>query len=694
MVCIIVTGDRITERDLQSKFTGKRQPEKELLDFFESKEELKIFFENIPQIIFIRKAEAGFPVEFASANIPDLGYEPADFKAGKILYADIVHPEDLEAFNFGVISNSERGIKDYTLEYRILTRSGKVRWVEDRTLIQYGKNGRISRYFGIISDITARREITEKLEQEEQKFSSLLNSSSDIIIIIDRNGEFLEVNEAACTILGYGREELLKLTPADIDTRYGNQFSRQVKKIYQERKIAFETTYLKKDGCFIPVEVEAHVMDFEGKTVVLMVARDISEQKQIKRDLLYSQKVSKVMELIISSSPVVVFLSSPKEKRPVEFITENVIFFGYPAGVFTSGELTYEDIIHPLDIEKVRDNLFRNYTEGKNNFYQEYRILTASGEVRWVNEQTFIHFDEKEDIEYLYGTVIDVTEKRQRSDFLRLHRDTGTSLIPTDELQGILRQLLDLALEIEPLDSGCIYLMDEDIGELKLKTCKGLSPAFVKAAAVFGKAQGLANLLRIGKPVYRQYFEIKKMISLEAPPEEKLRATAFLPILSGGRFTAVMQLSSHKADEISETARKQLETIALELGNEIDRLKEKEELRQTSSDFQGLFKSIKDFIFIVNHEGCILHTNPAFRKHLSYTEKELLGKNILSFHPQNRVLEAAKNFSDILERKTSFYNLPFVTREGAEIFAETRFSRGSWKGQEVLVALARPRPAE
>jgi PAS domain S-box-containing protein len=651
---------------------------------------LKIFLESIPPVIFIRKAEAGFPVEFASANVSCLGYDPADFKAGKILYADIVHPEDLEAFNFGVISNSERGIKDYTLEYRTLTRNGNIRWVEDRTLIQYGKNNRISRYVGIVSDITACKALAEKLGQEEQKFSSLLNSSSNIIIILDRNGKFLETNEEAYTSLGYSREELLKLTPANIDTRYGNQFSRQVKKIYQDGKIAFETTYLKKDGTSIPVKVEACVMDYEGKNTVLIVARDINEQKKIKRDLTHSLKVNKVLELIVSSSPVIIFLSSPREKRPVEFITENIILFGYPAGAFTSGELTYEDIIHPFDIEKVRDNLFRNYKEGRKDFFQEYRILTASGEVRWVDEQTFIHSDEKGDIEYLYGTVIDVTEKRQSSDFLRLRRTTGTAFASTDELQEILKQLLDLALEIEPLDSGCIYLTDEGSSELKLKICKGLSPAFVKAASGFGKAQGLANLLRIGKPVYRHYFEIKNMASFEAPPEEKLRAAAFIPVFSGSRLAGVMQLSSHKADEISETSRVQLETIALELGNEIGRIKEKAELQQTSSDFQGLFKSIKDFIFIVDYEGCILHSNPAFRKHLSYTEKELRGKNILSFHPQNRVLEAAKNFSEIVEGKTSLYSVPFVARGGSEIFAETRFSRGSWRGQEVLIALARP----
>lgn len=650
--------------------------------------------DSVPAVIFIRRAEAGFPVDFASVNVKSLGYEVSYFKDGKTLYADIVHPEDLEAFNFAVISNSERGIKDYTLEYRILTKNGELRWVEDRTLIRYGKNGRISHYIGIVSDINERRKLKEKVEQEKKKFNSLLNSSSDAIIILEKDGKFLEVNGEACRRLGYNEEELLALNPAKIDTKFEIQFPRLVKKIHLAGKAVFESTHFKKDGTPIPVEVEAQLMDYEGRDTVLTVSREISEQKKMKKDLSYTLKVNKVLEFVVNSSPVVVYLSSPRETRPIEFITDNIIRFGYSAGEFTSGKLLYEDIVHPLDLEKVRESFFRNYTEGRMDYSQEYRILTASGEVKWVDEKIFIHLDEKGEIEYLHGVLIDITERRQSKDFLRLQRDFASAIASVDEIQDIMRQLLGMALEIETLDSGCIYLLEEEEDKLRLKTCKGLSPAFVNSAADFGKTSGFLNLLRIGKPIYRQFFEIKDIVSLKAPKEEKIRATALIPIFCRGRFAAAMQISSHTADSIPELARKQLETIALELGNQISRIKEKAELQQTNSDFQSLFKSIKDFILIVNLEGCIVHSNPALRKRLSYTEKELFGKNILSLHPQNRVLEAAKNFSDMLEGKTSVYNVPFITKEGEDIFAETRFSRGSWRGQEVLIALSRPRSSE
>ncbi|MCQ1537057.1 PAS domain S-box protein [Methanosarcina sp. KYL-1] len=661
-------------------------------DFFETDEELKAFLDRIPSVIFVRKAEAGFPVEFATANVSVFGYEAADFRDGKILYADIVHPEDLEAFNFAVISNSERGIRDYTLEYRVLTKGGELRWVADRTLIRYGKNGRISRYLGIVSDVTKRRELEQRLDQEKKKFRYLLDSGVDAVIIHDRDGNILEANEESCRLFGYSREEILKLSASDVDRRYGNYVPKLMKKIYQEGKAVFSAVHTRRDGSAVSIEVNACIMEYEGKTAVLAVVKDISEKKQALEDLLHALRVKKVLETVVNNSPVIVFLSGPSEQRPMEFISENISQFGYPAEDFSSGKLAYADIVHPLDLEKVRDTFFRSYKEGRTDFTEEYRVLTGAGDVRWVEERTFIELDEDGDIEYLYGFIMDVTDRRQNADFLRLRFDFGSALASGDELNETLRQLLDMALEIEPLDSGCLYILDWDSGEMKLKLYKGLSPGFAKAASGFEKNSGMARLLQIGKPVYRHFSELSTMAGLKAPPGEKLRAAAFIPLTYRNRVQGVLQLTSHLADELPETARNQLETIAFELGTAIGRIGEKTELRQTSSDLQGLFNSLKDFILIVDQEGCIVHSNPAFRKRLGYPEKELRGKNILSLHPHRKVLEAAKNFSEILDGKTSLYSMPFVDKEGLEVPAETWFSRGSWRGQEVLIALARPEP--
>lgn len=688
----LARGIIISRNGFQNSFSGKKQTGSEIPDFFEafgSFEEVKTVFENVPSVIFLRKAEAGFPVDFVSGNVSLFGYEAADFTDGKLLYSDLVHPEDLEAFGFGIISNSERGIRDYTQKYRVLTKAGKVCWVEDRTLVRYGQKGRIKDYIGFIRDITEEKKLEEKLEYSEKKFKALMEYSDDAIIIHDRDGKFLEANETSCKRLGYSREELLQMTPYDLDAKYKKSLPKQFKRIYRNGKATFDTAHVLKDGSVIPIKLSTHIMEYDGKTTVLTVAKDMREQKKTNEDLLYAMKVQKVLETVVNNSPVVVFLCRPEHKWPVEFISDNISQFGYSVEEFTSGKLLYGDIIHPSDFEKVKDNLMRNCLEGKNEFIQEYRILTRDGQVRWVDERTFIQVDKKGGASYLQCVIMDITEHKQESDFLRVQCDLGIALITTDDFKETFKQLLELALQVSPIDSGCLYMIDKETGALSLETQRGLSPSFLKFASHYEGNSVMARLARNGQPVYKHHSEICSLTNVKLQPHETLKATAFLPISYKGEFVAALKLISRTEDEIPLNVRNTLETIATEIGVAIGRVMEKTELKKTCDDLEALFNALKDFLFIVDVDGCIVHCNQAVSKNLGYSPEELKGKSIISLHPQNKVLEAAGNFSQLLEGKESSCTIPFVSKKGIEIPAETRINRGKWKGREVFISLSR-----
>ncbi len=688
----LARGTTITRNEMQNSFSGKKKTGSEKPDFLEafgSFDELKAVLENIPSVIFLRKAEAGFPVDFVSENVSLFGYEAADFKDGKLLYSDLIHPEDLEAFGFAVISNSERGIRDYAQKYRVLTKAGKVRWVEDRTLVRYGQKGRIRDYIGFIRDTTEEKELEEKLEYSEKKFKALLEYSDDGIIIHDRDGKFLEANKTSCKRLGYSREELLQMTPYDLDPKYKKSLPKIFKRIYREGEYNFETVHMRKDGSIFPIILNTHIMEYDGKTMVLTVAKDMREQKKTKEDLLYAMKVRNVLETVVNNSPVVVFLCSPENKWPVEFISENISQFGYRVEDFTEGKLLFGDIIHPSDLEKVKDNLRRNCLEGQTDFSQEYRILTGDGQVRWVDERTFIQADEKGETAYLQCVIMDITERKQESDFLRIQCEMGITLITTDDFKETFKQLLDLALQVSPIDSGCLYLIDKETGALSLETQRGLSPNFLKFASNYDGNSVMARLARNGQPVYKHHSEICSLTNVKLQPNEKLKAAAFIPISYKGEFVAALKLISSTEDEIPENARKTLETIATELGTAIGRIMEKAELKKTCRDLEGLFNTLDDLLFIMDDDGCIVKCNHAFSKILKYTEEELIGRSVVSLLPYKKQLEVAKNLSEILEGKKSF-SLPLLSKEGEEILAETRISRGNWKDREVLISLSRP----
>ena len=159
---------------LDKATTERKEAEKALLKYARElelsnklKEELELVINNSPVVVFLWKYEEGWPIEFVSENITRLGYEVEDFTSNRILYGDIVHPEDLESMELELDMHVKAGFSDYTSEYRILTKSGEVRWVDERTVIQRSPDGEVHLQ-GIILDITEHKKAEEALLQIEE----------------------------------------------------------------------------------------------------------------------------------------------------------------------------------------------------------------------------------------------------------------------------------------------------------------------------------------------------------------------------------------------------------------------------------------------------------------------------------------------------------------------------------------------
>jgi PAS domain S-box-containing protein len=133
----------------------------------------------------------------------------------------------------------------------------------------------------IIRDVTSDRLAREALRRSEEKFRTLFDSSGDAIFVHDLHGNFLDVNEQACKRLGYSREELLNMAPADIDSpEYRPKTSARLEKLKEEGYIFFETEHVREDGGKVPTEITARVIDYEGMSAVLSTARNITERKK------------------------------------------------------------------------------------------------------------------------------------------------------------------------------------------------------------------------------------------------------------------------------------------------------------------------------------------------------------------------------------------------------------------------------
>ncbi|HEY6873960.1 MAG TPA: PAS domain S-box protein [Geobacteraceae bacterium] len=163
-------------------------------------------------------------------------------------------------------------------------------------------DGTLGGLVGSILDVSEQKRAYQLLMESEQRFRILFDNAVDAIFLHDPDGTFLEVNETACVRLGYSKDDLLRMTPGDIDTpEYAPLVPLRIEQVKRDGHASFESAHRRKDGAVIPVEMNIRIVSYAGKNLVLAVARDITRQKlaeQEKRHLEEELRHSQKMEAI------------------------------------------------------------------------------------------------------------------------------------------------------------------------------------------------------------------------------------------------------------------------------------------------------------------------------------------------------------------------------------------------------------
>ena len=138
-------------------------------------------------------------------------------------------------------------------------------------------------------DVSDYSECETSLRESEMLYRSLFDQSGDAILILQGEGsdigKILSANNAACAMLGYSKEELLRLYVTDLDTpEQAAKAPKRMKNILEGETLRLEITHKKKDGTTLPVEVSASRMDMGNKKLVIATYRNISKRKKAEKE--------------------------------------------------------------------------------------------------------------------------------------------------------------------------------------------------------------------------------------------------------------------------------------------------------------------------------------------------------------------------------------------------------------------------
>ena len=271
--------------------------------------------------------------------------------------------------------------------------------------------------------------------------------------------------------------DMLGLEAEELD----NYVSDWENRIHPEDKVRVKTLIAKHIASGTPYEVEFRMQHKKGHWVWIQGSgsvveydpasgqptrlcgthQNITTRKQFQQNLQAAYQV-------ISQSPSVALKWQNAPGLPIEFATDNVMqLLGYSPDQLLSNPLLYEDLIHPDDLAIFRESL--NNCSQSAHFqdiaHAPYRIISATGNIKWVQDHKVVSHNEKGQVSGYQGMVTDITRQRQQN--RAIHNIISSSLEKT--ANSTLDNLTLLASEA----LGAQYTVIAEIHQES--TCKTLS---------------------------------------------------------------------------------------------------------------------------------------------------------------------------------------------------------------------------
>ena len=137
----------------------------------------------------------------------------------------------------------------------------------------------------VYDDQTEKKQALDALVESEHKYHAIFNNINEAVFLHEvmednSRGHFIEVNDVACRRLGYTREELLHLTVTDINTApVQKEDPARVLSLKSGNEISFDAEQVRKDGSVFPVHVNARLIEIHGRTFILSLVRDLTEER-------------------------------------------------------------------------------------------------------------------------------------------------------------------------------------------------------------------------------------------------------------------------------------------------------------------------------------------------------------------------------------------------------------------------------
>jgi len=344
------------------------------------------------------------------AGVEMLGYEKEEI-VGRQWIENFVpeqwHSSVRETWR-SLVNEDEGRVKHF--ENPVVTRDGEWRHcVWDNTVLR-DANGSVNEVICSGIDITERKKAVKKLRKSEERYRDFFRTSRDATFITTRDGEWVDLNEAAVELLGYDSREELRQVPVSslyADPAYRDEHLRLIEeKGYLE---AHPVSLRRKDGSVVETRfTSVPISDDDGEIWGYQgTIRDVTERNRMERRLRESEQLFRNLFEHATMGVAQVDLDG-KLLRVNDRLCS---ILGYSRDELEG--LTFQDITHPDDLEEEMEQVRELRSGRKRQYSMEKRYICADGDTVWALLSVGVVQDDEGSPNYLVGMVKDITERRE-----------------------------------------------------------------------------------------------------------------------------------------------------------------------------------------------------------------------------------------------------------------------------------------
>jgi PAS domain S-box-containing protein len=513
---------------------------------------------------------------------------------------------------------------------------------------------------------STRLQLTEKL----------LEHVSDAVFVADLDGRLIDVNPAACSLLGYEREELLTMRPSDFATSASWEgILELVRTMPLGDPVTVQRAYRCKSGEQKIVDVSLTRENHAGRDLIVVFSRETTEQERLElrprqngRNLTENQRFAKpgtialavaettrieeaarrseeYLRLTIDTIPTFAWCNRPDGSN--EFLNQRWLDYT-GLSIEAAQGWGWKVAIHPEDLPRLLDVWQKLLASGEPGEW-EARLRRFDGVYRWFLFRVEPLFDETGNIVKWYGTNTDIDDRKWAEAVLAAEKTIFELITGSNSLATILAALCRL---VEGMFSGslcAILFLDADGKRLR----KGIAPSFPPdfLAAVDGVNIG-PRVGSCGTAAYRKETVIVSDINTD-PLWADYRELALAYGLQAGWSTPMLSaqetvlgtfaIYSREPRSPMPQERKLIEQFAHVASVAIEHTRAQESLRQSEAKYRDLIDVSPDAIYIIDTDLTYVLANPAGAELAGCRQEELVGTSIAdTFVPEERPLLPAR----------------------------------------------------